>query len=59
MKELIELLKPVVEQVLFEQEVQEICTNAQISLDKSKNPSIHCINKKGVADDQSELKHSA
>ena len=29
MKELIELLKPVVEQVLFEQEVQEICTKAQ------------------------------
>jgi len=36
MNELIELLKPVVEQILFEQEVQEICTKAQISLDKSK-----------------------
>ena len=59
MKELIELLKPAVEQVLFEQEVQEICTNAQISLDKSKKLGIHCVSKKGVADDQSELKHSA
>ena len=59
MKELIELLKPVVEQVLFEQEVQEICANAQILLDKSKKLGIHCVNKKGVADDQSELKHSA
>lgn len=47
MKELIELLKAVVEQILFEKEVQEICTNTQISLDKSKNPSIHCVETKG------------
>ena len=46
MNELIELLKPVVEQILFEEEVQEICTKAQISLDKSKKPSIHCVRKK-------------
>ena len=58
MNELIELLKPVVEQILFEQEVQEICTKAQISLDKSKKPSIHCVRKKGVTHDQnSGLRH--
>ena len=60
MKELIELLKPVVEQVLFEQEVQEICANAQISLDKSKNLSIHRVRRKGVAHEQKrELRHSS
>ena len=58
MNELIELLKPVVEQILFEQEVQEICTKDQISLDKSKKQSIHCVKKKGVTHDQnSELRH--
>lgn len=57
MKELIALLKPFVKHALRE---QEISPNVHISLDKSKNLSIHRVRRKGVANEQKrELRHSS
>ena len=57
MKELIALLKPFVKHALRD---QEISPNVHISLDKSKNLSIHRVRRKGVAHEQKrELRHSS
>lgn len=42
MREIIQLLKPIIEEILQEQEPQKISTKPQNLLDKNQKKSLHC-----------------